>query len=281
MNNDSICSSNGVSPPAELKTWQQDFYQGIFNPTQGNINAACVDVVSTQSLPAKQRLAIYRNSILGGITTALMAIYPVCVKLVGERFFTHMVASYLRDYSSMSPDIGNYGDRLGDYLTHFVAANEKAKELYYLPDVARLEWLWHKAFNSAAVDDLSDNYFLLSELENITSEEQGRIQFLLQPSIGLLASDYPVEKIWQMNQAESNIETIDLDEGKRKLMVLRTAGFDTVIETLTEDEFGFLSALQSGASFAQVANIDFQSSIADVLASSMQRGLLIGFKLVG
>lgn len=267
-------------PPAQLKSWQQDFYQGIFNPTQGNINTACEDVVGTQLLSANQRLAIYRDSILGGITSALMAIYPVCVKLVGERFFTHMVASYLRDYPSKSPDVGKYGDRLGEYLTHFVATNEQAKDLNYLPDVARLEWLWHKAFNSAAINDLSDNYFPLSELENISSEDQGRIQFLLQPSIGLLASEYPVEKIWQMNQADSNVDTINLDEGKRELIVFRTEGFDTVIEILTEDEFNFLSALQSGACFAQVANIDFQSSIADVLTSSMQRGLLIGFKLV-
>ena len=181
----------------ELKAWQQDFYQGIFNPTDENIQQACIDVINTDTLSAEERLSIYRGSILGGITTALTGIYPVCEKLVGQQYFIQMVAGYLREYPSGSPDIGNYGDKLAEYLTEFISKQASAQELIYLPDTARLEWLWHKAFNSEDASSLHQPltkrpliYRPLTELADIDQEDQGRIRFHRASSLGLLHAAY-------------------------------------------------------------------------------------------
>lgn len=263
-----------------MKAWQEDFYHGIFNPTIDNINNACSDVIGSAALSAQDRLSIYRGSILGGITSALMSIYPVCLKLVGDVFFTKMVVGYLRKHPSGSPDLGDYGEYLGDYLDDFIAAHDSTMHLVYLPDTARLEWRWHQAFNACHVDSIKSVCRAPEELALIEAEEQGNIVFRLDPSIGVMQSAYPIDKIWQLNQDDSDdIGSVNLDEGGGCLMVQRNADFEMIISPLTQDEFVFLHAIDSGKSFAQIAGFEFQSSISDLLAMSLQSGLIVGFSM--
>jgi hypothetical protein len=263
-----------------MKVWQESFYRGIFNPTTDNIDNACVDVKGSEVLSAQDRLTIYRGSILGGITTALMGIFPVCLKLVGEQFFTHMVAGYLRKYPSGSPDLGDYGANLGDYLDDFITSRDSTQQLVYLPDSARLEWLWHQAFNAGGVEGAQSQSQSLEELALIDDEQQGNIIFKLDPSIGVMESAYPVDEIWRLNQENSDeMTSVDLDVGGSCLMVQRNANFDMVISTLSHEEFQFLNSIYNGISFAQIAEIEFQSTVSELLAMSIQSGLIVGFSM--
>lgn len=263
-----------------MKAWQKNFYRGIFKPTVGNIDNAITDVIETEALSAQDRLAIYRGSILGGITTALMGIYPVCLKLVGEQFFTQMVAGYLRKYPSGSPDLGDYGAHLGDYLNDFITTHDAAQHLVYLPDSARLEWLWHQAFNASEVAETLKTCRSLTELALVEVEQQGDIVFQLDPSLGFMQSAYPVDQIWQLNQDDGDPDgSVDLDVGGNCFMVQRNADFDMLISVLSQDEFMFLGAIDSGKSFAQIAELEFKSSVSDLLATSLQSGLIVGFRV--
>jgi hypothetical protein len=263
-----------------MKTWQKNFYRGIFNPTPDNIENACLDVIASEELSAVDRLSIYRGSILGGITTALMGIYPVCLKLVGEPFFTQMVAGYLPKYPSGSPDLGDYGEHLGDYLKDFIASHDSAKQLVYLPDTARLEWLWHQAFNAGDIAEAQCKLRPLEDLALVTEDQQGDIVFHLDPSIGVMQSVYPVDQIWQLNQVDS-VErgSVNLDEGGGCFIVRRNVEFGMVISALNPDEFLFLTAIAAEQSFAHIAELDFDSSVTDVLTMSLQSGLIIGFTM--
>ncbi|MEH6447151.1 MAG: DNA-binding domain-containing protein [Oleispira sp.] len=263
-----------------MKTWQKNFYRGIFNPTPANIDIACMDVIETKELSAQDRLIIYRGSILGGITTALMGIYPVCLKLVGEQFFTQMVAGYLRKYPSGSPDLGDYGAHLGDYLAEFIISHDAAQHLVYLPDTARLEWLWHQAFNASEVEEALKTCRSLAELVLVEVEQQGDIVFKLAPSVGVMQSAYPVDQIWQLNQLGGEPRgAVDLDVGGNCFIVQRNNDFDMIISVLSQDEFMFLGAIDSGKSFAQIAELEFNSSVSDLLATSLQSGLIVGFRV--
>lgn len=264
-----------------MKAWQQSFYRAIFNPTVDNVERACVNIIGTDELSARDRLTIYRGSILGGITTALMGIYPVCVKLVGEVYFTQMVADYLRQYPSASPDIGGYGEYLGDYLEKFVVNNTSAQELVYLPDTARLEWLWHKVFNAPDINNVLELYRPITELADVAVEDQGSIQFYLAPTVYVMKSKYPVDKIWNMNQQEAQAEAyeVNLDVGWKYLMVRRSPDFDMSIHEISLDEFVFLTALNSNLSFSAIAELEFEASVRDVLTASLKSGLIIGFRL--
>jgi hypothetical protein len=292
MNTD-VNTRLSVAELETIKRWQEDFYKGIFNPTHEHIQQACRDIDVTEVLSAEDRLGIYRHSILGGISSALMGIYPVCTRLVGDTFFTHMVAGYLRKYPSESADMGDYGEFLADYLDTFLVKINQHQGLKYLPDVARLEWLWHQAFNAAELSialstepsnslEQDDAIIPLSKLANIPVEQQGRIVFKLQPSLGLLSSIYPIHDIWQANQVESdNSNLIKLTEEYREFAIWRSPNFVMRIETLSiAGGLAFMNDIQQGHSFAGIAAKEYPSSVEDLLTHFLQSGLVIGFILV-
>jgi hypothetical protein len=267
-----------------IKAWQQDFYRGIFNPTSGNIKQACLDINTTDELSAAERLTIYRDSILGGISSGLMGIYPVCTRLVGETFFIHMVAGYLKKYPSGSADMGDYGEFLADYLDVFLVKVDQQEDLKYLSDVARLEWLWHQAFN--AVEFSIERFTPITELANITPEQQGRIIFKLQPSLGLLSSNYPIDQIWQGNQLaesqqdESDLGAITLDEEYREYAIWRSPDFSMRIERISiAGGLSFLKDVQQGQTFAEIAAKEYLSPVEVLLPHFLQSGLIVGFIL--
>lgn len=271
----------------KIKDWQLNFYQGIFEPTKSHINNCCDDIQQTNQLTAESRLAIYRNSILGGITSGLMGIYPVCTRLVGESFFSHMVSGYLRQYPSNSPDVGRYGEYLADYLEHFLVEINQQQELIYLPDVARLEWLWHRAFNAPDVESRSldeSDVLPLTELANIHPDNHGQLIFKLLPSLGLLSSRYPIDKIWRINQAptgsddEKHEEEIKLSEDEREFVIWRSADFAMHIETIAlPGGLAFLNDVQQGMPFEQIAANNYFSPVEELLPHFLQSGLIIGF----
>ena len=279
-NNSSDNRTDNNADLAAMKAWQQNFYRAIFNPTPDNIDNACADVVGSKELSAIDRLSIYRGSILGGITAALMGIYPVCLKLVGEPFFTQMVAGYLRRYPSASPDVGGYGAHLGDYLKDFITSHDSAKHLVYLPDTARLEWLWHQAFNAGDIKEAQLKLRPLEDLALITEDQQGDIVFHLDPSIGVLQSAYPVDQIWQLNQHDGEQRgSVNLDDGGGCFIVRRNADFSMAISALSHDEFLFLKAINEGHAFACIAELEFDTSVTDLLTMSLQSGLIVGFSM--
>lgn len=274
-----------------IKAWQLDFYQGVFNPTPEHIKQACLDIEETEELPARERLTIYRNSILGGISSGLMGIYPICTRLVGETFFTHMIAGYLKQYPSGSADIGDYGEFLADYLEVFLVKINQQQDLKYLPDVARLEWLWHQAFNALEMSLDAAGVLPLAELANVSAEQQGNIIFKLQPSLGLLTSNYPLDQIWQVNQVKSGQQdssqqeddaaAIVLDEEVREFVIWRSADFAMNIERLTiAGGLAFLNHIQQGYSFAEIAAQEYSSPVEELLPHFLQSGLIVGFELV-
>ena len=265
----------------KIKRWQRDFYQGVFEPSEAYVSKACEDIQQTVALTSEDRLAIYRNSILGGITSGLMGIYPVCNRLVGDTFFTHMVSGYLIQYPSKSPDVGEYGAFLADYLDHFLIKIKQQDDLNYLPDVARLEWLWHQAFNAPEV--MAEQAVIpLSELAAVNPNDQGDIQFQLQPSLGLLASIFPIDDIWQANQAAGIDEEarIELNGEYKEFVIWRSADFAMHIERVSiAGGLEFLADIQQGLSFADIAAKEYASPVAELLPYFLQSGLIIGFTL--
>ena len=227
------------------------------------------------NLSGEQLVDVYKDSILGGLTEALSNIYPVCVKLVGEMFFNHMVADYLKRYPSGSPDLGDYGSEFSGYIADF----EPAKELEYLSDLVRLEWSWHRAFN--APDSPSDDVSSLADLAGVAEADQGGINFVTTPSAVLVRSIFPIHQIWQVNQEDYVGDGIvNLDDGAVCLVVWRNATFGMRIDVLSEHEFEFLQAVNDGKSFSEIAALSCASGLSGILGRYMQTGQSVGFTLI-
>jgi hypothetical protein len=200
------------------------------------------------ALKPEARIAIYRTNVLGNYRRALAATYPVIKRLVGAPFFDEACDNYVRGYPSTRGDINRYG---ADF-PQFLGAYPPARDLKYLPDVARLEWAVDQA--NIARDAAA---FDTAALARVPAERQGDLRFYLHPSAQLIVSTFPILHIWQANQPGSNAEErVELDEGGDTLLVLRRPSEvgGIAIERIPRAEHLLLSLLAAGHSLDEAAS---------------------------
>ncbi len=136
----------------------------------------------------------------------------VC-RLVDERFFRYAADEFIRLHPPEQACLFAYGSRFADFLAEF----PPCRELVYLPDVARVEWLMHVASHAAEAAPLS-----LAALVSVAAADMPNVVFRLHPSIGFLDSRWPVDRIWRANSGGFEGEaTINLDVGGVRMEVRR------------------------------------------------------------
>ncbi len=249
-----------------LHDLQQQFFNSVYQPQR-----PVPDFIKHGRLSVQEQIAIYRESILGGMGKALAEVYPVCRELVGDVFFAHMAELYVRQTVSTSPDITCYGKQLADFIDEF----EPANGLPYLADVARLEWAWHRAINAPDEPVLD-----AQELNKVAATDYGQIQLQLQNSVSLLQSPYPILHIWQIHQDEYEGEMqVSLEEGGIDLLVWRS-GQALHIEPLSEEQVILIQLLQQQinleAAFTALLQQAPYTNLTALLSRSLEQGWYSG-----
>jgi hypothetical protein len=250
---------------------QQIFRDALTTPdSHGDlVMRAAVAVRNTPGLEAAEHVRIYRRAVLGTLTRALGDIYPVCCRLAGQRFFESMARAYVHQTPSQSPDLGDYGKSFSQFIADF----SPAQSLPYLSDVARLEWLWHRAFHAQDEAPLDS-----SAVSDIPEAAQASVIFRLPRSAALLASGYPVHRIWQVNQPDwHGGSTVHLDEGAACLIIWRQ-GYDVRIDPLDEARWWFLTEVARGATLAEIAAQERAAQLPTVLPDCVAHGWIAGFR---
>lgn len=194
--------------------------------------------------PAERHLQVYRNNVMLSLTEALKAVFPVVERLVSAGFFRYAADAFIRQHPPRSGNLHDFGAAFANFLGEFPAVNTLA----YLPDVARLEWAWHEAFHAAEHAALD-----LAKLGAIAPQAYDGLRFRLHPSARLIASPYPILRIWQANQPDVHDgQAIDLDQGGDYLLVIRHAT-DVVLEPLTPGDYDLLARFDAGETLSQAA----------------------------
>lgn len=219
-------------------------------------------------LPAEDRVAIYRNNMLANRRHALRGVYPVLVKLVGDEFFNALAREYARRLPSASGDLRRYGSQLDAFLERFTPT----RELPYLPHMAQLEWAVHQSFHAAHHPPLD-----LARLAEMPPERQPALRFRLHPAAVLVASPYPIARIWQVNQDHhTGDQGVGLDAGGEQVLVWRPQ-FKVQVRPLDRGEYALLDAIAlratlehaAAAAMAADARFDLQSSLAWLVEQSV------------
>jgi hypothetical protein len=201
------------------------------------------------------RLAVYRGNVVGASGKALAGAYPITGKIVGEQFFEGLAREYLRRHPSKSGDLNEFGGSFPAFLAQF----PHTQDLPYLPDVARMEWLAHRAYYAADRRPL--------EIERLASM---RVAF--GPACAIMQSRWPLARIWEVHQDDFDGEfSVDLDAGPQKILVYRPR-FRVLVAALPEPHYRFLEALASGMPLAGEPDFDLGS----VLAEWIDAGVLVG-----
>jgi hypothetical protein len=133
-------------------------------------------------------LKAYDESEAATLTEVLAAAYPVIRRLVDPRFFAYAADRFIAAHPPVSPCLSQYGDAFAEFLGCF----EPCRAHPYLPDVARLEWAMHRAQDAADAAILDPRL-----IADVLPDDLERLTFRFHPSVTLLHSPWPVDRIWR------------------------------------------------------------------------------------
>lgn len=197
--------------------------------------------VRGDGLEPAARLGIYRHHVVTTLTAALQATYPVVCRLVDERFFAYAAARYIQVEPPSGPCLFEYGAGFAAFLAEFPAC----RSLPYLADVARLEWAMQRALHAPDAVPLPAR-----AMQRVAPGLAASLTLTIDPSVTLLSSRYPVDRIWRANRAdEPDPAVVDLAAGGSQLEI-RRCGDDVVLRGVDPPVFAFRHALARGADLA-------------------------------
>ncbi|MDX2367187.1 MAG: DNA-binding domain-containing protein [Colwellia sp.] len=227
-----------VTTLAEL---QRNFISDCLSGKLKQDNILLAKEIDSSVISAQGLMGIYQNSAIANITHSLILTYPVIEKLVGEEFFSAMCREFIYITWPKSGNMDDYGAEFPDFLAEF----EHAKHLLYLKDVARLEWAFHQS--SLADDALITDWSKLAQASDIL-----QLKFLVTPSLSLISSTFPIDKIWCLNQDDVSPDTeVDLadEQDNYTFIVLFRKQLKTVVLPMTAGEFALLIAFKKGETY--------------------------------
>jgi hypothetical protein len=211
-----------------------------------------------------ERIGIYRNTVFANYRHALGATFPVVRQLVGVPFFHAAVDAYAEACPSTGGDLNVYGDCFSDFLDTY----PYARDLAYLPDVARLEWAVDEASRAADVRGTPEE--ILAELARIPAERITAQRFVLDPSCRFVVSEYPLLRIWQVHQSGFDGDnTVPFDRGSDRLLIRREMGAVS-IERLTSGDLALLRALAVGKDVAAALDVAMEAETTFDLGTTLR-----------
>lgn len=236
---------------------QQQFMHSIRN--DNNDITAEFAVSPDSKLSAEQRLNIFRNNYQISLNEALADIFPVLQQLIGETAFSLLARRYLSGHPSNS---GNLHD-LGQAMADFIVDVEELKSLAYLPDVARLEWMYHRAYHAADHDS-----FDLQKLTDFDDSDYARLLFTPHPSVILASFDYAAVSIWKAHQSEEITENVDPNQAE--LVLVHRHQHKVLVSLLSTVEHRFLESLCANQTLAVAA----ESALSEDESFNLNHALL-------
>jgi hypothetical protein len=212
-----------------------------------------------------ERLEIYNRQYWFRVLGALAEDFPALRSVIGARAFEAMSVAYLNQHPSRSFSLRNLGSHLAEWLAqnpHFAG-----RRGHLAQDVARMEWAFVEAFDSAERDPLT--------LEQISTLD-GDSHLSLQPHLRLIALDFPVDdlvlslhKDEKRQTSEAGVQHEEEEQAPAKLPALRRkptwlaahrVDMSVYYLRLKREEFETLFAIRQGMRLAQAIEIGITSS---------------------
>lgn len=171
-------------------------------------------LIASRRMSAEDCLQLYSELQHSARIAHLKRYYPVTARLVGDTLCA-LLAQRLADRMHDIVHRGQSDDALGPLLAECSAAHPELARHAFLPELARLEWLYYEAW--AAADDPSLNFSALSELPE---PQQGLLRLVPSHSLRLMHVHWPVHELWQATR-KTPPDTITLTACQTWLCICR------------------------------------------------------------
>jgi uncharacterized protein (UPF0276 family) len=214
------------------------------------------------------RFARYRANLQVTWEKVMAAAFPVLQQQVGDEFFAALARAYGHAHPSQSGDLNQFGAFFADFLRDF----PHVASYPWFPDLARLEWAWHRACYAADGRALS-----AQELADWAPEQLEQAHFQLQPGLALIASDWAIVALWLAHQPDSGVDYPDPIVNPCHAMVCRPRWRPEVI-AIDAASHAALCTLQQGGSFGTALDaalaLDSTFDVSRCLSQWLATGVL-------
>jgi hypothetical protein len=216
-------------------------------------------------LTSFERLEIYNRQYWFRVIGSVGEDYPALLAVMGSKRFDAMVLAYLKENPSTSFTLRNLGAKLPVWLAGHRELTGSRHALAL--DVARLEWAYVDAFDSARRKPLDEADFIELGPETVLR---------LQPHLQLLELSYPVDELVLAVRAQtpeasvaSNAvseptarEKVTLPKMHKQPVWLAVHRFDDSVyyRRIDREAFLLLGALRDGVPVAEALGVAFGST---------------------
>lgn len=222
-------------------------------------------VKPNDQLSSFERLEIYNRQYWFRLIAAVSEDFPALNAILGTRRFDELILAYLKENPSTSFSLRDLGAKLPSWLVHHPELAASHHDLAV--DVARLEWAYIEAFDSASQLPLND-----ADLARLTPESV----LTLQPHVQLLALRYAADELVLAahkskpdNGIASNAVTAKRISKRRRLprprrsliyLVVHRYQDSVYCRRIDQEEFQLLTAIQNGDPLAMVVDKAFHQT---------------------
>ena len=244
---------------AKLAATQRDFAAALLSPDR---EGPCVAVL--RAAPLASRLAVYRGNLAGAWARALGAAFPVIAELVGDDFFAALAREYGMCHTAAEADLNTFGAGFAAFLDDF----PHVAGLPYLPDMARLEWLLHRAGYAADAEPLAP-----AALAGLAPAAFGDCRLAPHPAATAFTSRWAVVPLWQAHQPGSGVP-FPADVARPSHGLVHRRGWQPDVLALDAAGYRALAVLEQGgtvgaaidAALATDARFDFTAWLERAMA---------------
>ena|SRR3990167_2843633 len=175
---------------ADLKQIQDSFQQYLLQSDAGVI---APQIVSTETLPALERLSIYGNAYKARLLEALASNYPFMHTYLGDEEFYALAMAYIAKQPSSYRSIRWYGDTFPE----FTRQSELSQSLPYIGEIAELDWMMTLVFDAKDADIVT-----LEQMALISPDVWADMRFVFHSSVHRLQFGWNIVEFWQSTLSE-------------------------------------------------------------------------------
>ena len=144
-------------------------------------------IVDAPPLPRDQRLGVYADAYFLRLLECLETDFPATRRALGKEAFAPLVADYLQNHPSSSPNVGD----LGEAMPVFLRTHALVREFPYLAELALLEWEIIRSLHAPRLPALDPAQLAVPE------DAWSKARLVLDPTVRLLATEWPVDQLWE------------------------------------------------------------------------------------
>jgi Putative DNA-binding domain len=249
----------------------EDLQSGFAKAVLGGDASGIAGELSVKNADPLARLQIYRNNTSISLTNALIANFPVTVRLVDERFFRYAADTFIRHHPPREARLCEYGADLPGFLRTF----PPCRDVRFVADVAELEWAMTRAALTGEAEALEVGVLR----GGICEPETAALD--LQPSLRFVVTRWPAFEIWQSQQPGGGSAAVDMTPGLRRYSVSRM-GQSVHVNELSSADFAFRRALSLGgtieAAVRRALRRDPMFDLVVALVTLFREGLVVGLR---